>query len=179
MEQLAEMYSGEQEIARTLSKISKSTPDGRLKKCLLAYGYQSVRRVSKVAEIFACFGAAADGRKGSTISGLLACADNYASRHQDLPINDTAIISADAVIISAVLEIGNYVIATYSFLRDLANALENPTAVKVLDEILAEEISSHRTLSDLAEPAHQNETYEAVLHNRMVDQEEEALAYDG
>ena len=71
LDQLAEMYEAEQEIARGLSRMARLASNPELQKALTVHSYESVGHISKVARIFECFGEPTAEMKGSAIAGLL------------------------------------------------------------------------------------------------------------
>jgi ferritin-like metal-binding protein YciE len=172
LDELSEMYAGEQDIAKALSRMTKRAANDDLRRVLKAHAYQTVGHISRVAQVFGCFGEATVGMKGNAIPGLLAEAAALVPQKQDSPANDAAIISA-------VQNVQHYEIATYTCLRDWARMLENDEAAIILEEILDEEKSCDRGLTDLAHLPNLEAPEEAGWHSHAESEDEEALAHHG
>jgi len=172
LDQLAEMYGAEQEIARGLSRMARLASNPELQKALKAHSYESVGHISKVARIFECFGEPTAEMKGSAIGGLLAEAEALVVQHEKSPANDAAIITAAQ-------KLEHFEIATYSCLRDWAMVLNNHEAAMFLQEILDEEKAGDHKLTDLAHIRNMDGLGDVEWHRETVSGEEEALAHHG
>jgi len=144
LDELAEMYQAEQELAKALSNMTKLATDLNLREALQVHAYETVGHISKVAQVFECFGEPTRGSKGHAISGLLAEAAALVAQHEESS-------ASDAAIISAVQKLEHFEIATYGCLRDWAMVLNNREAAILLEEILEEEKSGDHKLSDAAQ----------------------------
>jgi len=72
LDELAEMYDAEQEMARALSRMAKLASSEQLREALKAHACETVGHISKVAQVFGCFGELPVMVKCPAVSGLLA-----------------------------------------------------------------------------------------------------------
>lgn len=142
LDQLAEMYDAEQEMARALSRMARLASNATLREALDAHSYETLGHISMVARIFACFGEHSSGAKSRSIGQLLA-------EGNELVVQQEESSARDAAIIGMVQKLEHYEIATYECLRDWATVLNNHEAVFRLEEILDEEKSADHKLIDL------------------------------
>ena len=169
MDQLAGMYEAEQEITKALSKMSRLAGNRELQEALKVHSYETVGHISKVAQVFECFGEPTAEVKGSAIGGLLAEADALVAQHEMSP-------TCDAAIIAAVQKLEHYEIATYGCLRDWALVLNHYEAAMFLEEILDEEKSCDRKLTDVAQMGNVDALGGPEWRDETAGGDEEALA---
>ena len=143
LDQLAEMYEAEQHIAKALSWMTRLASDRELQGMLKVHASESLGHISKVAQVFRCFGEETVGSKSNAISGLLAEAEALVAQYEVSPARDAAILSA-------LQKLEHYEIATYGCLQDCATVLNNRKAAILLEEILGEEKSGNGRLTDLS-----------------------------
>jgi ferritin-like metal-binding protein YciE len=170
LDQLAEMYDAEQEMARALSRMARLASNESLREALNAHAYESLGHISKVARLFECFAAPSRGAKSSSVSALLAEGDVLLAEHDEAP-------GRDSVIIGVVQKLEHYEIATYECLLDWATVLNNHEAVFRLEEILDEEKGAEHKLTDMMHLM----TFHAPAHHHTgkleLDEQRHALAH--
>jgi ferritin-like metal-binding protein YciE len=142
LDQVAEMYDAEQEMARALSRMAKMASNESLREVLDNHAYESLGHISKVARLFECFNEHTRGTKSNSVGALLAEGEVLLAEC-DEPLD------RDAVIVAVVQKLEHYEIATYECLMDWATVLNNHEAVFRLEEILDEEKMADHKLTDM------------------------------
>lgn len=128
------IYDVEHRIAKALPKMIKSDTSDDLKLAILSHARNTEEHVTKVEQIFECFGHSAGGKAED------ATADDFSS----------SVASDDAALISALKTVEHHgtpsagcqrewEIASYGCLNEWAKLLGNSEAADLLEQILEEE----------------------------------------
>jgi ferritin-like metal-binding protein YciE len=142
LDQLAAMNESEHQIAQALTWMTPLTSDEELQRTLRHQAHESAGHISRVAQVFGCFGEEAVRSKSNAISGLLAEAEAMMAQYEGAP-------ARDAVIVSAAQKLKHYEMAAYGCLQDWAVQLNNRTAANLLGLILEEKKSGSCRLASL------------------------------
>ena len=143
LDSLADIYYAECQLVRALPKMAKAATQDDLKNAFRSHLKETEGHVKKVEKVFAAFGAKAKGKKCEAIVGLLEEGDEMAADNKGCR-------TLDAALIVAAQKVEHYEIATYGSLREWAVLLGNSAAVGLLEEILQEEKTADRTLTEIA-----------------------------
>lgn len=143
LDELADIYYAEHRLVKALPRMAKAATLDELRRAFEGHLGQTEGHVTKVAQVFAAFGAPARGRKCEAILGLIEEGDRIATENKGAP-------TINAALISAAQKIEHYEIASYGCLREWADQLGNVPAVDLLQEILDEEKSTDGKLTTLA-----------------------------
>ncbi len=140
---LADMYDAEKRIVKALPKMAKAAASAELKAAIEHHLKETEGHVTKLEEVFQCFGVQAKGKTCEATKGLLEEGEEIASAFK----NSRAI---DAALISAAQKVEHYEMASYGCLHEWAGLLGNTKAAALLEEILDEEKAANEGLTKVA-----------------------------
>lgn len=140
---LADIYDAENRLVRALPRLAKAATHNELKNAFRSHLKETENHIKKVEKVFATFGAKAKRRHCPAIVGLLAEGDEMAVAHKGRQ-------TLNAALIAAAQKIEHYEIATYGTLREWAELLGNSAAAGGLEEVLDQEKTADRTLTEIA-----------------------------
>ncbi len=143
LDELADMYDAEQRIVKALPKMTKAANSDELKQVFQSHLKDTQGHLTKLEEVFGCFGQQATGKSCEATKGLLQEGDEIAADFKDSP-------AIDAALISVAQKVEHYEIASYGCLREWAGLLGNKKAATILQEILDEEGAANKSLTILA-----------------------------
>ncbi len=144
-DELADMYSAENQIVAALPKLIKAASSPELKDALKSHLEETknqVKRIEKICKIlnFPVFEKECEGMKG-----ILEEGDEMVKKQTPSPL-------LDATIISAAQKVEHYEIASYGTLRTFASELDlGREVVNLLQESLDEEGNANKKLTKIAE----------------------------
>ena len=143
LDELADMYDAERRIVKALPKLAKAATCEKLKEALLTHLKETEGHVTKVEQVFQCFGEKAKGKTCEATVGLLKEGDEIAADFKGSPAINAALISAGQ-------KVEHYETASYGCLHEWAGLLGNEEAASILEEILEQEKAANETLTELA-----------------------------
>ena len=143
LDELADMYDAECQLVKALPKMAKAATCTQLQTAILAHLEETKGHVTKLEQVFECFGKKAKGKTCEATAGLLMEADQIAAKFKGSPV-----INAALILVAQKVE--HYEIASYGCLREWAGTLGNKQAASLLFEILDEEKSANAALTGLA-----------------------------
>jgi ferritin-like metal-binding protein YciE len=143
LDELADMYDAERRIVKALPKLASAATCEKLKQALLTHLKETEGHVTKVEQVFQCFGEKAKGKTCEATVGLLKEGDEIAADFKGSPAINAALISAGQ-------KVEHYETASYGCLHEWAGVLGNEEAASILDGILEQEKAANETLTDLA-----------------------------
>ena len=143
MDELADMYDAERRIVKALPKMAKAATSDKLKKGFLSHLEETKGHVTKLEQVFECFGKKAKGKTCEATVGLLKEGDEIAADFKGSP-------AINAALISAAQKVEHYEMASYGCLHEWAGLLGNKKAAGLLLKILGEEKSANESLTELA-----------------------------
>lgn len=147
---LADIYDAENRIARALPRMVKDDTSQELKMAILSHTKEIESHLSKVEQIFECFGEKARGNSGRTLGELLAADDEVTTEF-------IGSLSDAAGLIAALQNVESHEIAcfgcqrewetaTYGCLHEWVSLVERADAADLLEAILEEEKVTARSL---------------------------------
>jgi len=145
LNELMELYSAEQQIAKALPKMVKVTHNTELRAAFELHSKQTAGHVKRLNKIFTLLNKNAETADCEPITEMVKQADSLAGNRQ----SDPAIV--DAALISAAQKVEHYEIALYGTARSHAQLLGYRKIGDILTETLREEEETDALLTKLAQ----------------------------
>lgn len=144
VEQLRDLYDGEQQITKALPKmIDKATNPG-LKTALQEHLEITRDQIVRLEKIFAELGEKSTGESCKGMSGVIDEGEHLVSKGGDPSVTD-------ACIITSAQRVEHYEIAGYGTVKTFARQLGRSNFSQILEQILQEEKEADHKLSTLAD----------------------------
>jgi ferritin-like metal-binding protein YciE len=143
LDELSDIYDAERRIVKALPKMAKAATCEKLQAAIKAHLKETEGHVTKVEQVFECFGEKPRGKTCEATVGLLEEADEVAEEFHGSP-------ALNAALIAAAQKVEHYEIASYGCLHEWAGVLGNEEATSILEEILSEEKAADESLTELA-----------------------------
>jgi ferritin-like metal-binding protein YciE len=144
LDTLKDIYYAEKQILRALPKMAKAATSDKLRAAFEKHHEETETQVERLEEIFELLGKPARGKKCEAIEGIIDEGKDIMEQYADTP-------ALDAGLLSAAQSVEHYEISRYGTLKAWAQKLNNPQAVKLIDQTLAEEKKTDETLTKIAE----------------------------
>lgn len=145
LEELADMYSAENQIVEALPKLIKACSSPELKQALQDHLGQTEYQITRIEKIFSILGLQPQEENCEAMEGLLEEADEILNKISKSPV-------LDAAIICAAQKVEHYEMATYGTLRAFAKHLDMKSEViDLLQDSLDEEGAIDKKLTKIAE----------------------------
>jgi ferritin-like metal-binding protein YciE len=145
-DELQDIYSAEQQIAKALPKMIKKANSGKLSQALTAHLEQTKLHVERVASAFEETGKSAKAKKCEAMAGLIKEAEETMAQDADADV-------ADAILIGLAQKVEHYEIATYGTLCTWADQLGYANAKGLLGQNMDDEEKVDKLLSNLSRHA--------------------------
>lgn len=142
--ELRDLYSAEQQVARALPKLADGAANGVLAEAFRSHLKDTEGHIGRLDRIFEILEVSPRGQKCTGMEGLL----EEGVRMLDEPGLD---LVRDAGLVGAAQRVEHYEIAAYGTARTMARFLGQSEIATLLSESLGEELSTGRTLSEIAE----------------------------
>ena len=149
--ELADIYDAEHQLLKALPKMAKAASNRKLKSGFEQHLTETEGHVSRLEEVFDCFGEKAKAKKCQAMKGLIEEGEELIDDEQ-----------GDAALICAAQKVEHYEIAAYGSLKSWAEHLDNPDAAKLLARTLSEEKATDDKLTEVAETVVNEAEKEAV-----------------
>ncbi|WOH46883.1 ferritin-like domain-containing protein [Bradyrhizobium sp. sBnM-33] len=146
LDTLKDIYYAEKQILKALPKMAKAANSDKLRAAFEKHHEETEAQVERLEEIFELLGKAARGKKCEAIEGIIDEGKDIMEQYADTP-------ALDAGLLAAAQAVEHYEISRYGTLKAWAAKLNNPQAVKLIDQTLAEEKKTDETLTKIAETA--------------------------
>lgn len=144
LDTLKDIYYAEKQILKALPKMAKAATSDKLRAAFEKHHEETETQVERLEEIFELLGKAARGKKCEAIEGIIDEGKDIMEQYADTP-------ALDAGLLSAAQSVEHYEISRYGTLKAWAQKLNNPQAVKLIDQTLAEEKKTDEILTKIAE----------------------------
>jgi ferritin-like metal-binding protein YciE len=144
VEQLRDLYDGENQIIKALPKMIESTESEELRSALEEHLEITRQQAQRLETIFEGLGEDAKGEKCKGMEGII-------KEGSEVVKEDMSDTVKDAAIIAAAQRVEHYEIAGYGTVRTYADLLGEEQAVELLQQTLDEEKEADEKLSQLAE----------------------------
>jgi len=146
LDTLKDIYYAEKQIYKSLPKMAKAASSDKLRAAFVKHHGETEGQIERLEEIFELLGKPARGKKCDAIEGILDEGKEIMEEYAGTPVLDAGLLaSAQAV--------EHYEIVRYGTLKSWAAKLSMASAVRLLDQTLAEEKKTDDTLSQIAETA--------------------------
>ncbi len=143
IEQLRDLYDGEDQIINTLPKLIEKANSPELKSALQEHLEITRRQKDRLEQIFDSLGEKASGETCKGMKGILKEGDDLVSDADDSAVRDASIIAAAQ-------RVEHYEIAGYGTVRTYAQQLGRQNFAATLEQILQEEKDADLKLSEIA-----------------------------
>jgi ferritin-like metal-binding protein YciE len=143
-ETLKDIYFAEKKILSALPKMARAAQAPELKAAFQKHEKQTHEHVSRLEKVFVEIDQAPRGKKCDAILGIIEEGQEVMKEFKGKP-------ALDAGLLAAAQAVEHYEIARYGTLKTWAAELGFNQAVKLLEQTLAEEKETDRTLTELAE----------------------------
>lgn len=144
VEQLRDLYDGEQQITKALPKLISKAHSSELKSALKEHLDVTKTQISRLDEIFKGLKEKPAGETCKGMKGVLAEGDDLVAKSKDPSV-------IDASIITSAQRVEHYEIAGYGTVRTYARLLGRQEFANLLEQTLSEEKEADETLSKIAD----------------------------
>lgn len=144
VEQLRDLYNGEEQIIKALPKMAEKASNGELRNAFEQHLEQTKEQKRRLEEIFEEYDEKPSGHKCEGMEGIIEEGREMMKKKG----NEDA---RDAGLIAAAQRVEHYEIAGYGTARTLAERLGENKAVELLQRTLEEEKETDKKLTRLAE----------------------------
>ena len=144
LDTLKDIYYAEKQILRALPKMAKAATSDKLRAAFEKHHEETEAQVERLEQIFELLGKPARGKKCEAIEGIIDEGKDIMEQYADTP-------ALDAGLLAAAQSVEHYEISRYGTLKAWAQKLNNPQAVKLIDQTLAEEKKTDEILTKIAE----------------------------
>jgi ferritin-like metal-binding protein YciE len=144
VEQLRDLYDGEQQITVALPKLIEKASNPELKSALEEHLEVTRRQITRLEGIFQQLNEKPSGESCKGMKGVIAEGDHVVGKAEDPAVRDASIITSAQ-------RVEHYEMAGYGTVKTYARQLNKPEIAAILEEILEEEKEADEILSDLAE----------------------------
>jgi ferritin-like metal-binding protein YciE len=144
VEQLRDLYDGEQQITEALPKLIEKASNPQLKSALKEHLEITRQQITRLEQIFKGMNEKPTGESCKGMKGVIKEGDDVVSK-----ANDPAV--RDASIITSAQRVEHYEMAGYGTVKTYARQLGKPEYARILDQILSEEKEADEKLSQIAD----------------------------
>jgi ferritin-like metal-binding protein YciE len=142
VEELRDMYDGEKQLTRALTKMAKAASAGELREAFTTHLEETENQVMRLEQVFRTIGEPARGKKCDGIQGIVEEGKKATEEF------DGAIL--DAALIAGAQKVEHYEIASYGTLAYFADLLGEGKAKELLGQTLEEEKAADDKLTQIA-----------------------------
>jgi ferritin-like metal-binding protein YciE len=143
LDELADMYSAEQQLSKALPKLAKAAQSEELREAFEAHLAETENHVSRLEQVFKSIDETPKRKKCKGIEGILEEGKEVMSDHKKSD-------ELDAALISAAQKSEHYEIASYGCLCTWAEQMGHTEAASLLKENLVEEKTADEKLTEIA-----------------------------
>ena len=144
LDEISDLYDAEKQLTKALPKMAKAAASDQLRQAFQEHLAQTQVHVDRLDQIFDSLAQKNSGKKCAAMAGLIKEGDELASDTEETAVRDAGLIAAAQ-------KVEHYEIAGYGSARAHAEVLGHTSAVRLLDETLAEEKETNEKLNGLAE----------------------------
>jgi len=144
VEQLRDLYDGEQQIIKALPEMIEAATSQDLKGALSEHLQVTQTQAARLEQIFDTFGEKAKGERCKGIEGVIEEGSDLIDDIKDVDVRDAAIIASAQ-------RVEHYEMAGYGTARTYARLLGEEEASQLLQQTLDEEKEADQRLTELAD----------------------------
>jgi ferritin-like metal-binding protein YciE len=142
--ELQDLYDAEQQLTKALPLMAQAATSPQLKQGFETHLTETKEQARRLEQLFKALGVPAGGKTCKAMQGLIAEAKETMDEDADPDVMDAALIVAAQ-------KVEHYEIAGYGSVCTFARVLKYDDAARVLKATMAEEESTDKKLSQLAE----------------------------
>ena len=142
-EQIADLYSAEQQLVEALPKMVQAATDRELKSAFEHHLEETRSHVRRLEQVFEQMGVRPKAETCKAMEGLI-------KEGEDIIKEDGSPAVKDAALIAAAQRVEHYEIAGYGTVRTFADVMDLGDVRNLLDETLDEEGEADKKLTDIA-----------------------------
>ena len=142
-EQIADLYSAEQQLVKALPKMAQAATDRELKSAFEHHLEETRGHVRRLEQVFDQIGVKPKAETCKAMEGLI-------KEGEDIIKEDGSPAVKDAALIAAAQRVEHYEIAGYGTVRTFADVMDMGDVRDLLDETLEEEGDADKKLTDIA-----------------------------
>ena len=143
LDELADMYSAEQQLTKALPKLAKAAQSDELREAIQSHLEETETHVSRLDQVFESLDESPKKKKCKGMEGIIEEGKEVLSEHKDAE-------ELDAGLISAAQRAEHYEIAVYGCLCTWAEQMGHDKALSLLRDTLAEEKAADEKLTEIA-----------------------------
>ena len=144
LEELADIYSAEQQLTKALPKMAKAAEAEELRQAFEEHLEQTQEQISRLDQVFESLDESMKRKTCKAMQGLIEEGTEIMQEHKGSP-------AIDAALIAAAQKIEHYEIATYGTLCTWAEQMGHQDALDLLKQTIDEEETTDERLTELAE----------------------------
>lgn len=144
VEQLRDLYDGEQQITKALPKLIEKASNESLKDALQEHLDVTREQIRRLDQIFGMLGEDASGETCKGMKGVIAEGDDVVGDAKEASVRDASIIASAQ-------RVEHYEIAGYGTVRTYARLLGRQDIANLLEQTLQEEKEADKTLTGIAD----------------------------
>jgi ferritin-like metal-binding protein YciE len=144
IEQLRDLYDGEQQITEALPKLIDKASNAQLKSALKEHLEVTRQQISRLDQIFKGLNEKPSGESCKGMKGVIKEGDDLVGKADDASVRDASIITSAQ-------RVEHYEIAGYGTVKTYARQLGNQEHARILEQILQEEKDADVKLSEIAD----------------------------
>ena len=142
VEELRDMYDGEKQLTRALTKMAKASDSEALQTAFTSHLDETEKQVTRLEQVFRSIGETARGKKCEGIQGIV--------EEGKAAMDTLAGAVLDAALIAGAQKVEHYEIASYGTLAYFAELLGEDKAKELLGQTLDEEKAANDKLTQIA-----------------------------
>ncbi|MGI9091040.1 MAG: ferritin-like domain-containing protein [Gemmatimonadaceae bacterium] len=144
IDQLNDLYSGEQQILKALPKMAQKASHPELRDAFKEHEQQTRQHVQRLEQVFQQLGEKAGNETCKGMQGILSEGDEVMNKYSDSDV-------LDAALIAAAQRVEHYEMAGYGCVCTYADTLGMQDQAELLQQTLEDEEDTDQKLSDIAE----------------------------
>ncbi len=144
VEQLRDLYDGEQQITNALPKLIEKASNPQLKSALQEHLEITQSQIRRLEQIFNSLSEDPSGESCKGMKGVIKEGDDLVSKADDAAVRDASIITSAQ-------RVEHYEIAGYGTVKTYARQLGRQDFASTLEQILGEEKEADQKLTQIAE----------------------------
>lgn len=144
LNELADIYNAEQQIAKALPKMAKAAQSPELREAFESHLEETLRQAKRLEDAVETLGVTLKRKKCKGMEGLLEEGKEMMDDYKGYP-------ALDAVLIASAQKVEHYEIAAYGTLCEWAQQMGHDEAADLLQESLDEEKAADEKLTTIAE----------------------------
>jgi ferritin-like metal-binding protein YciE len=143
VEQIRDMYDAEKQLTRALPKMAKAASSGELQEAIRNHLDETQQQVARLENVFGLLNSPARGKSCKGMQGLIEEGSQALKEEDEGDRRDLAIIAAAQ-------RVEHYEMSAYGTARTMAEVLELPRVVELLQMNEEEEKAADRKLTEVA-----------------------------